>query len=81
MQMTYAYANSNADHRQFFQTARHHICRKATSDAHNLKFPVAIFENYQNISPRWRPHLLASTVFYLHGPQTEDNHVVQQVTG
>ena len=70
MELTYALARKHA-HSTFFQTARRLMCRKAPG-AHDWKFPVAVFENYEHVSPEWRPHLLAASVHILQGPRTED---------
>lgn len=71
MELTYALASKHP-HDQFFQTARQLMCRKAL-DAHEFKFPVAVFENYEHVSPKWRPHLLAAAVHVLQGPRMEDS--------
>jgi hypothetical protein len=44
----------------------------------DFKFPVAALENYQYLSPQWRPNFLAASVFLLHGTQMEDNSAVQE---
>src|SRR5262245_3677551 len=62
----------------FMQAARSWMCQKANRDAHDYKFLVAIFEEVGRVSPRWRPHLLAASVHYLHGDQSPDNPVVHQ---
>jgi hypothetical protein len=76
MQLTFAYARKHADHQSFLQTARRLICLKATQNAHDVKFPSAIFENYELVSPQWRPHILAASVHWLHGTQMPDNPAV-----
>jgi hypothetical protein len=35
-----------------------------------------MFEDLQHVTPAWRPHLLAGTVHFLHGPQSADNEAV-----
>ncbi len=77
LKLTYALARKHSDHR-FLQTARRLICLKSTINVHNLKFPVAAFENYQYVSPQWRPSFLAGTIFLLNGTQMEDNPAVQE---
>jgi hypothetical protein len=52
---------------------------KASWDPHNLKFPVAMFEKHEWVSPEWRPHLLAATILSFPGPDSDDNPVVYQV--
>lgn len=63
----------------FVQTAHSWLCRKANDDAHEYKFLAAILEDTAWVSPSWQPHLLAASVHYLHGTQTPDNPVIQQV--
>jgi hypothetical protein len=46
--------------------------RKATWNAHDMKFPAAAFENTDHISEPWRPHLLAATIHAVHGPASGD---------
>lgn len=76
--LTYSLALQHKDFRLFFQTARRLLCVKSTVDTHDLKFPIAIFENYQYISPQWRPRLLAASVAGLHGTQMEDSPFIAQ---
>ena len=77
--MAFAYASGRTDHSQFLRHARIITCLKATQNAHDIKFPAAMFENYENVSPRWRPHLLAASTHYLHSTQMVDNPAVQKV--
>jgi hypothetical protein len=76
MRLTLAFARKHADHRPFLHTARRLVCLKATQNAHDVKFPSAIFENYELASPRWRPYLLAASVHWLHGTKMPDNPAV-----
>ena len=39
---------------------------------------MAAFENYQYLSPEWRPNFLAGSIFLLNGTQMEDNLAVQE---
>jgi hypothetical protein len=71
MELTFALARGH-DHGPFFQTARRLMCRKALG-AHEFKFMAAVFENYEHVSPEWRPHLLAAAVHILQGPRMEDS--------
>ena len=75
-EFTFAYARKHANHQAFLQTARRQVCLKATQNAHDVKFPSAIFENYELVSPQWRPHFLAASVRWLHGTQMPDNQAV-----
>ena len=40
--------------------ARRTIPTKSSGDPHDIKFPVAIFEDLHLISPNWRPHVTAA---------------------
>ena len=76
--MVFAYASSREEHGEFLRQARIITCLKATQNAHDVKFPTALFENYENVHKRWRPHLLAASTHYLHSSQMVDNPAVQQ---
>ncbi len=77
MELTYALARKHSPG-AFLQAARRLLCRKATVNSHNVKFPVAFFENSQHVSPQWRPHLLAASVHILQGSRMEDNPALVQ---
>jgi hypothetical protein len=62
----------------FAQASRHWLCRKATVDAHEYKLPAALFEDYDLVSADWRPRLMAASVHWLHGDQSEDAVPVRQ---
>lgn len=76
--LTYSLALQHKNLRLFFQTARRLLCLKSTVNTHDVKFPIAMFENCQHISPEWRPRLLAASVAWLHGTQMEDSPFVEQ---
>jgi hypothetical protein len=59
--------------------ARRLLPVKSTRDPHDFKFPVAIFEDLDLVSPAWRPHLLAAAAFSFWGSDRPDNPVMQQV--
>jgi hypothetical protein len=61
------------NHGPFMQMARRMLCAKASSNPHDVKYPIAIFEDASSASPEWRPYLLASAVHALHGPASEDS--------
>ena len=46
---------------------------------HDLKFPVAIFEDLQLIGHAWRPHLLAAAVYSFWGSHRQDNPLTASV--
>jgi hypothetical protein len=62
----------------FVKAAQSWLCQKASGDAHDYKYPAAIFETAGSVSPRWQPHLLAASVHFLHGKQSPDHTVVLQ---
>jgi hypothetical protein len=47
-------------------------------EPHYYKFPAALFEDYRLVSPAWRPHVLAATVYYLKGPSDPDSPVMRR---
>jgi len=65
------------DSQEFLREARRLICLKA-KDAHEYKYPAAIFEDYRFVSQQWRPHSLAATVYYLLGSGKPDTLLVQR---
>jgi hypothetical protein len=52
---------------------------KSTGDPHDIKFPVAILEDLDLVSQRWRPHLLAAAGFSFRGSDRPDNPALQQI--
>ncbi|MEQ1860153.1 MAG: hypothetical protein ABMA13_09470 [Chthoniobacteraceae bacterium] len=77
-QLAFAYARRYAQHEPFLATAHRLVTTKATINSHDVKFPIAIFENAGWVSPEWRPHLLAASVHFLHGTKMVDSDVVQR---
>ena len=61
------------------QAARRLLPVNASGDPHDIKFPVAIFEDLDLVSPMWRPHLLAAAVFSFWGSDRPDSNWMQQV--
>jgi len=57
--------------------ARRLVLLKGT-DAHDYKYPTAVFEDYQVVSPRWRPQILATAAHHLHSGSEPDSPVIQQ---
>jgi hypothetical protein len=62
----------------YMTAARAWLCRKASIDSHEFKPPAALFEDYELVTPAWRPRLLAASAHWLHGSQSEDSPVFQQ---
>jgi hypothetical protein len=61
------------------RAARRLLAKKATGDPHDIKFPVATFEDLDLVSPAWRPHFLATAVYAFQGSDRPDNPAMQQV--
>ncbi len=59
--------------------ARRLVVRKSSGDPHDIKFPVAIFEDLNLINPEWRPHLVAAAVFSFWGSDRPDNLNMEKV--
>lgn len=77
--MAFTFGNRHSEHHALYlQTARLMTCLKATHNAHDMKFPAAIFESYHFVSPRWKPHMLAASTHWIHGNQMADNAGVLQ---
>lgn len=49
------------------------------NDSHDYKFSSAVLEDYYNVSPRWRPHFMASSVFNLHATSERENQLVRRI--
>jgi hypothetical protein len=71
----YALAQSHPEPDTYFKLARRLIFRKGT-DAHRYKYAAAIFEDYGVVSPAWRPHMLATSVYYLNGSNDPDSKLM-----
>lgn len=67
---------SPSSQREFQAAARSFLCAKATENAHDLKYPVAAFEDAGLVSAEWRPYLLAASVHALHGAASDDAPVL-----
>ena len=71
----FALAKKHPEPEAYNKMARRLIFRKGT-DAHHYKYAAAIFEDYSLVSPPWRPHLLATSVYYLRGTQEPDSKLM-----
>jgi hypothetical protein len=76
--ISFAHFQKRSNMSDFQRTARSLLCVKATEDPHDLKYPVAAFEDARLASPQWRPYLLAASVHALHGPASADSLVLAQ---
>jgi hypothetical protein len=71
--LAFAFTGQEEHAHLFMQTAHSLRFRKAAVNAHDYKFPAAMFEGYQWVSPSWRPHLLAASVHWLAGSHAPDS--------
>jgi hypothetical protein len=60
------------------QEARRLLPSKSSGDPHDLKFPVAICEDLDLVSPGWRPHLLAAATFSFCGSDRPDLPAIER---
>jgi hypothetical protein len=73
------YARANPQPRVFVAAARRRLFAKlAVEETHDVKYPVAVFEDYAQVNPIWRPHLLASSVYWLPGAERPDSPLMRQ---
>ena len=77
--MAFDFMSSPAAQAEFMRTARGFLCRKASLDPHDVKFPAAMFEDAGRVSAEWRPYLLASSVHALHGEKSADSKSLTKV--
>ena len=69
------YLNDGGQVQDLMNAARRLIFLKG-SNAHDYKFSAGVLEDYFNVSPAWRSHFLAASVFYLKGSGDKDNPLV-----
>jgi hypothetical protein len=50
-------------------------------DSHDYKFSSAVLEDYYHVSPQWRNHFLAASVFKLRGADDPTNGLVERIRG
>lgn len=72
-----AYGQKNLDPEAFAAVARSMVFSKG-NEPHAYKYPVAVFEDYRLVSPRWRPQMLATAVYHLPSEKVADNPLMQQ---
>lgn len=75
-ELAFAWAKQSKNHAAFFQQALRLLCLKSSTEVHDFKYPLALFENYRYASDEWKPHLLAASVYVLHGTRMEDGKIV-----
>jgi hypothetical protein len=71
------YARQYPEAGDLAQAAYQLVFRKGT-DAHDYKYPAAIFEDYRLVSPAWRPQMLAAAMYHLRGTAAADSPVMQR---
>ncbi len=71
------FARQHPEPVELAQAAYSLIFRKGT-DAHDYKYPAAIFEDYRLVSPAWRPHMLATAMYHLRGTTAADSPLMQR---
>ncbi len=72
-----SFAQSRARFEAFADAGRRLIFRKGT-DAHHYKYSAAVFEDYDRVSSEWRPHMLATAVYFLPGTSVPDSPVMER---
>ena len=68
----FGYAKDQPDIEEFFRSSLSILFRKV-DESHRFKYAAAIFEDLALVSPAWRPHMLAASTYYLHGPSDRDS--------
>jgi len=67
-------AAQQVHHRLAVATVHGRVVVAKGDNAHEYKFPVAAFENFGLVNPRWRPHVLGAATSYLRStryPESE----------
>ena len=77
--MAFRFAQKFPDSDVLFRAAARLLPAKAGRDVHNVKFPVAMFENYRWISPEWHPHFMAAASYTFLGADAPDTQVINRV--
>ena len=65
----FALAQDESSVSVLFRSAARLLPAKADTDPHRIKFATAMFENYQLVSPEWRPHLAGAATFSFLGAE------------
>jgi len=77
-ELTFAMTQTHDGANAFIMAAQHAMARRLSINAHEMKYPIAMFEEYRRVSPEWRPHLLAATSVFLQGTNSTNNPAVQR---
>ncbi len=75
---TLAFLRTNGEAGKLIEEARRNVFLKGT-DSHDYKFSSAVLEDFYHISPEWRNHYLASSVYKLRGAGEKDNGLVERI--
>lgn len=75
----FRFAQKFPDSDVLLRSAARLLPAKAGRDVHNVKFPVAMFENYRWISPVWHPHFMAAASYTFLRADAPDTQVINQV--
>ena len=74
----FQYLESGQSPRKFIDTARRFLFLKG-SNSHDYKFTSAALEDFYHVSPKWRHHYLAASVFNLRGSTGKTNSLVNRI--
>ena len=69
--------NHPAGRKELIDAGRLLVFLKGT-DSHDYKFSSAVMEDAMNVSPAWRNHFLAASVFWLKGSGSPDAPLVKR---
>ena len=73
----FGYAKTHPDLSSFYRMARSALFRKV-EESHHFKFAAAVFEDIALVRPAWRPHMLATSAYYLRGAEDQDSETVER---
>lgn len=76
-QQAYTYETRFESSQTLLQASRHLVFLKSR-EHHQIKWPAAIFEDYTLVSPEYRPHLLATSMYYLRGEGHPNSRVTER---
>jgi hypothetical protein len=73
-------AKRHPDSTEFQRLAKRMLSKVGERETHDIKYPVAVFENCDEVSARWRPNILASSIYWMpDSARTEPDWHVQTV--
>jgi hypothetical protein len=73
----FRFAQAYPEAEPFLQGARRLVITRA-NEAHDYKYPAAIFEDYRLVSAEWRPHMLATAIYYQHGSDAPESAILKR---